>query len=318
MKRYRSYLPPLDALVSFEAAARLANFTAAARELNISQSAVSQQIQNLEANLGVALFKRTGRRITLTHLGREYQHIVARAIEQIANASRELRTTRGRPRITIAADQAIAWMWLMPRLPLLQEALPDFAIRVVASDNIADCFNDTVSLAIVHGEGRWLGSQSRLLFEEEVFPVCNPDYLKSAPQLESTEDLRRHKLLHLEDTDWQWLNWRMWLTEMDTEAPSESHGLVINNYPLLIEAAKKGQGLALGWRYLVDHELEAGNLVRPIEGAVKTNYGYHLVWSNDRPVPGVQDLGDWLVNAVRQPTAGWPIIGSSAARPHHQ
>lgn len=302
MKRYRSYLPPLDALVPFEAAARLVNFTAAARELNISQSAISQQIHNLEANLGVPLFTRTGRRVRLTHLGREYQHIVARALEQLANASRELRTTRGRPRLTVAADQSIAWMWLMPRLPLFQLAHPDVAIRLIASDGVSDCLNETISLAIVHGDGRWSGYESRLLFAEEVFPVCSPGYLESAAPLESADDFRMHRLLHLEDSEWQWMNWRMWLTEMAAEAASESHGLIINNYPLLIEAAKSGQGIALGWRYLVDHELDAGTLVRPVDHVITTDCGYHLVWpANREPTAGVCDLIQWLMAAVAEP-----------------
>lgn len=298
MKRYRTYLPPLDALVSFEAAARLANFTAAAGELNISQSAVSQQIHHLEENLGIALFTRNGRRISLTHLGREYQQVVTRALEQIANASRELRTTRGRPRVAVAADQSIAWMWLMPRLPRFQREHPDIAIRVIASDSLIDCLNDTVSLAIVHGDGRWQGYESRLLFGEEVFPVCSPDYLKGV-QLDSADALRSQTLLHLEDSEWQWMNWRMWLTEMGIPAPSESHGLVINNYPLLIEAARSGQGIALGWRHLVDDLIEAGALVRPVEGSVRTSYGYHLVWPAGRePAAGVMELCAWLLSVV--------------------
>lgn len=302
MKQYRAHLPPLDALVAFEAAARLSNFTAAARELNLSQSAISQQIQNLEANLGVPLFSRMGRRVHLNHLGREFQHIVARALEQIANASREIRTTRGRAQVTVAADQSIAWMWLMPRLPLFQRAQPDVTIRLVVSDSLADCLNDMVSLALVHGRGNWPGYRSRVLFGEEVFPVCSPGYLDRAGHLQSPEDLRNHTLLHLEDTEWQWLNWRMWLTEMDLEAPSEEHGLVINNYPLLIEAAKNGHRIALGWRYLVDADIQTGRLVRPVEGAVSTDCGYHLAWRSDRePDQGVLALCDWLIGSVSAP-----------------
>lgn len=302
MNRYRSHLPPLDALVAFEAAARLSNFTAAAHELNISQSAISQQIQNLETNLGLALFNRKGRRVRLTHLGSEYQHIVARALEQIANASREIRKTRGRARVTIAADQSIAWMWLMPRLPLFQRAHPDIAIRLVASDGLSDCLNDMVSLAIVHGKGSWLGYESRVLFKEEVFPVCSPGYLDKAGHLQSPEDLRCHTLLHLEAIEWQWLNWRMWLTDMGLVAPGESHGLVINNYPLLIQAARNGHGIALGWRYLVDADLQTGTLVHPVEGSVKTDCGYHLAWRSDGvPDEGVVALCDWLIESVNSP-----------------
>ncbi len=298
MERYPTRLPPLDSLVPFEAAARLQSFTAAARELSISQSAVSQQIRNLEASLGVALFDRVGRRVQLTHLGKEFQHTVARALSHIANATTELRSTRGRPRVTLAADQSIAWLWLMPRLPMFQRAHPEVAVRMIASDIEADCVNDAVDIAIVHGDGTWPGFHASQLFAEEVFPVCSPGYLAQAPVLKRAEDLPQHRLLHLEDDHWEWMTWRMWLTEKAVKLPSTTHGLVINSYPLVIEAAKKGQGLALGWRGLVDSEIESAALVRPLEESVCTRFGYHLVRpANREPKPETETLMHWLLAA---------------------
>lgn len=295
-------LPPLYSLVPFEAAARLLNFTAAARELNVSQSAISQQIRNLEDRLGVSLFIRdTGsRQLRLTHFGKGYWHVVAKALGQIADASHELRATLERPRVTIATDQSIAWMWLMQRLPAFQRLHPEIAFRLIVSDSINDCVNEAMSLGIVHGEGRWLGYESRLLFEEEVFPVCSAEYLAAAPPLTSTEDLRNHTLLHLEDDEWHWMNWRMWLTEMGVSEPSAHSGLITNNYPLLIEAAKKNQGIALGWRHLVDDDLSSGVLVCPIESTVKTQFGYHLVWPMQHEFAyEASTLAHWLLEEVQ-------------------
>ena len=284
MMSLRARLPPLDAHVAFEAAARLSSFTAAARELNVSQSAVSQQIRALEASLGTALFVRAGRRVRPTPAGRAYRHSVARALEQIANATRELRALGAPEPLTLAADQSISWFWLMPRLPAFRARHPESRIRRIASDSARDCLEETVALAILHGRGDWPGREARLLFPEEVFPVCSPDYLVGAPPLAEPADLLRHRLLHLEDDGWQWLNWRMWLTEAGLDAPAERHGLIMNNYPLLIEAAKAGQGVALGWRTLVDADLAAGRLVRPLEGTVRTDGGYYLLWPAGREI----------------------------------
>jgi LysR family transcriptional regulator, glycine cleavage system transcriptional activator len=294
MKEFRKSLPPLHTLVAFEAAARLSSFSAAAQELNVSQAAVSQQIRNLEDSLGLALFNRTHKAVQLTHLGREYQHTVAAALEHLAAATRELRMTRGRERLTVAADQSMAWMWLMPRLGHFHEVNPSVSVRLVASDLESDCLDNNVDVALIHGDGAWPGRQCALLFAEEVYPVCSPGYLEFAPPLDGPGDLMQHTLLHLEDDHWEWMNWRMWLTENGVALPANEHGLAINNYPLLIEAAKKSQGIALGWKGLVDQELDDGRLVRPLNESVRTRYGYYAVWLEGEAVsPQIRAFVDW-------------------------
>lgn len=297
--RYKNRLPPLDALVSFEAAARLQNFTAASRELCISQSAVSQNIRHLEQSLGVQLFTRSHRTVTLNHLGKEYQHTVATTLDHLANATNELRTTRGRKRLTLATDQSIVWMWLMPRLPIFQKDHPEIAIRLVASDDESDCLGDTIDISIIHGDGNWPGYHSQELFPEEIFPVCSPDYLAQSSPINAIDNLSEHTLIHLEDEHWQWMTWRMWLTEIGVQVPSEQHGLIVNNYPLLMESVKNGQGIALGWRYLVDNELDKGTLIRPLEESINTSNGYHVVWPafTEKRSEDAKILCDWLVNS---------------------
>jgi DNA-binding transcriptional LysR family regulator len=135
MQTLKQQLPPLAPLISFEAAARLRSFTAAARELNLSQAAVSQQIRNLEDSLGISLFIRAHKSVELSAKGRELQHTVSTVFQQLAGATAELKESSLQSRITVAADQSVASMWLMPRLPQFQKQFADIGVRLIASDD---------------------------------------------------------------------------------------------------------------------------------------------------------------------------------------
>ncbi len=297
MDNLRQQLPPLDPLVSFEAAARLQSFTAAARELNISQAAVSQQIRNLERSIGRPLFERAHRTVRLTPTGQDFQHTVASVLAHLVNAVREIRSAPLEGRLTVATDQSVAAMWLVPRLRTFQEDNPTLSLRIISSDDLADCFANGVDVAIVSGRGTWPGYASQILFEEEAFPVCSPAYLRSVGPISSPSDMAGCALLDLEDDNWHWMSWRVWLTENGVNLPAHYRSLRINNYPLVIAAARNAQGVALGWRYLVDDDLIAGTLVRPLEGSVSTGTGYHVVWRDhqDRSAEAVAFCA-WLVD----------------------
>ncbi len=296
MDNLRQQLPPLDPLVSFEAAARLQSFTAAARELNISQAAVSQQIRNLEKSVGRPLFERAHRAVRLTPTGQDFRHTVSSVLSHLVNAVQEIRSSPLEGRLTIATDQSVAAMWLIPRLQDFQSANPMLSLRIISSDDLADSFADGVDVAIVSGHGTWPGYESQLLFEEEAFPVCSPAYLHSAAPITSPGDMTHCALLDLEDDHWYWMSWRVWLTENGVSLPAQHRSLRINSYPLVIEAAKNGQGIALGWRYLIDDALLAGTLVRPLDGSISTGTGYHVIWRNhvDRSVEAIS-FCEWLV-----------------------
>ncbi len=278
MQKLKKGLPPLEPLIAFEAAARHLSFTRAADELDLSQAAVSQQIRNLEQNLGTALFIRSHRAVRLSSAGRSYQHTVSSALRHLAAATTDLRKPARSERLTIAADQSIAAMWLMPRLPEFQQEHVSVRLRLLASDDESDCLGDEIQMAIIHGDGHWPGYHTHRLFAEEVFAVCSPEYLQSMPLIGSATDLLNGQLLELEDEHWNWINWQTWLSRNDTHLPAGHAALQINSYPLLIEAAKNGQGIALGWRYLVDADMQKGSLVKALDACVETQYGYYLVW----------------------------------------
>ena len=299
MLNLKKRLPPLDPLVSFEAAARHMSFTRAAEELSLSQAAVSQQIRNLENNLGVALFTRAHRSIILTSRGRELQHTVSAVLNQLSNAAEEMRVSGNQLRLTIAADQSIASMWLMPRLSQFQHQFSEVSVRLIASDLENDWFADEIQLSIVHGNGNWPGMRSEKLFNEEIFPVCSRAYLKERSIPIESNGLVNEILLDLDDGHWNWMNWRTWLSQSAINLPAHHRQLQVNSYPLLIDAVKNGQGIALGWKHLVDDDITKGHLVRVTEESVTTNLGYYLVWNENRAMETTaKDFLIWCKNEI--------------------
>ena len=303
MRGRRKDLPPLEFLVAFEAAARLGSFTAAAEELNLTQAAISRQIRLLEQNLGRSLFTRAHRAVRLTGEGREFQHTVTLALSHIANAARGLRAVDDRAELTLAADQSVAALWLLPRLEDFQQTHGDLDIRLISSDLEADCLAEEVDLAIIHGDGSWPGFEAELLLDEEVFPVCSPAYLERHGAFDRPEALLERVLIDLDDDHWSWINWRVWLTEQNVGLPQDGTGagglrrLVINSYPLILQAARDGLGVALGWKHLVDEPLAAGALVRPLQHTVVTELGYYLLTRRDRAAsPEAEAFRAWARN----------------------
>ncbi|MGI9406066.1 MAG: LysR substrate-binding domain-containing protein [Hyphomicrobiaceae bacterium] len=296
MLEVRKRLPTLDPLIAFEAAARHSSFALAAKELNVTASAVSQQIRALETQLGVALFDRGHRSVHLTGRGKEFQNSVSVALMHLMNAANEVRAGEETDRLEIATDTSLAAQWLMPRLARFEALHPEVSLRINVTDVQADLLNSDFQIAVVHGEGTWRGYDSEMLFEEEVFPVCAPDYLESSNGKFTPETLVRSELLDLEYEHWHWMNWAIWLTEMKLPLPDAPRKLRVNSYPLVIDAAKRGAGIALGWRYLIDNALADGSLVRPVEGSLRTRYAYHIVWPfNEKQSPTAASFKDWLI-----------------------
>ncbi|NQV44518.1 MAG: LysR family transcriptional regulator [Rhodospirillales bacterium] len=289
-------LPPLGTLVAFEAASRNLSFTKAAEELHLTQAAISRQIRLLEQDLGVLLFNRAHRAVTLSPEGRDLQHTVSLALAHIANAAEQVRSTGGEHRLTVAADQSVAALWLMPRLAAFRHAHPDIPVRLVVSDTDADCLADHIDVSLVHGNGVWPDYDAALLFDEDIFPVCSPAYLASNSPVECANDLVHQTLLALEDDHWDWMTWRVWLTENEVNLSTEHHAMTINNYPLVLQAAAAGQGIALGWRHLADSYLDGGSLVAPLgTQSVATGFGYYLLVPRNRPTSvDTTQFRDWL------------------------
>ena len=295
MRGIRKDLPPLDLLVAFEAAGRKSSFTAAAEELSLTQAAVSRQIRLLEETLGQKLFIRSHRAVHLTDQGRKYLHTVTLALDHLTNASREIRRAESELIVTVAATHSVATLWLLPRIKDFKDENPDLDIKLIASDSDAECLDETVDISILRGDGSWAGYYAERLLDEEVFPVCSPTYLTQVEPLRDPADLVETVLIHVVANHEEWMTWPVWLTEMNVALPEDHRQLLINTYPLSIQAACDGLGVALGWRYLVDAHIDSGQLVRPLPQSVTTQDGYYVLTQKNRSLtPQAEAFLDWV------------------------
>jgi LysR family glycine cleavage system transcriptional activator len=292
----KTRLPPLDPLIAFEAAARLLSFTRAGEELHLSQAAISQQIRGLEQNLQVKLFTRSHRAVQLTNEGREYQHTVVAILKQLAGATMDIQNVEFSRQLVIGCDQSFATQWLSPRIPELRLLMPDVSLRIIASDDYRESLGSDVQVAVLHGDGLWPGFQATRLFDEEVFPVCSPGFDYDLASQDWVKWLLQAQLIDLADSHWNWMNWRLWLSGNNIDQPLANRNLQINSYPLVIDAACAGQGVALGWRYLVDDLIAQGHLLRPLEQSLKTDLGYYFICrDNLQDDVSVLSLRTWLM-----------------------
>lgn len=305
MHKLRRKLPTIAGLTTFEVAARRLSFTNAAAELHVTQAAVSRQIRALEEQLGAALFHRQHRSIRLTAAGKRFLEAVTLGLDHIASAANSIATVRRTEMVTVSATIAMANFWLMPRLAKFRKAYPDVDVRVLASDSNPDLAAGEVDVAFTCGDAYQPSHDAHFLFTEEIFPVCSPAYLESRPGLKTTENLLGETLLHLDDEHWRrlgWspINWTTWLERSGIKGAPEQHGLLLNNYPMVIQEALAGHGIALGWRHLVSEHLVSGALVRPVADVVDSQRGYFLVVSVHAPLSKeVAAFRDWILSDIR-------------------
>ena len=300
MAGLRSKLPPANSLVVFEAAARLLNFTRAARELGVTQAAVSRQMHLLEEHLGIALFQRTPRALKLTPAGQRLQKAVTIGLEHIAHTAVELRRVGPRADLTISSSVTFASYWLMSRIAKFRAQNRDIELKLVASSPVSDLASHGIDLAVRYGSGRWPGVEAIHLMDNQVFPVCAPDYLAARPHLRDPADLLGEVLLHLVEYDRNWVTWEAWLKSFGVEDKPRQRGLSFDNYLVLIQAALDGQGVALGGGRLAEDFISRGTLVRPIGATLGSDRGFYLLCPLDVPLSKPAKLfRDWILGEAK-------------------
>lgn len=295
MRKYP--LPALSQLHTFEAVCRRMSFTAAADELCLTQSAVSRQIRFLEVELGQILFHRKHRAIELTPEGRRLFEAVTRGLDEISQCVNDLRAATDTPQITVAASVAFSYYWLMPRLERFAEHYPDIDLRVLATDQQVDLSKGDADVAVLFGEGGWDGVDARWLFGERVYPVCSSGYLHNHPELRRPSDLLDQTLLHLEGggTNWGAVDWQVWLLQQGITGQPARRGIRLNSYPMVLQGAETGRGVALGWSYITDTMLSDGRLVCPFEHPLETKRSYYIgALTNNTSNPAISSFLQWM------------------------
>ncbi|PQP03679.1 LysR family transcriptional regulator [Pseudomonas frederiksbergensis] len=286
----------LDLLRAFEAAARQRSFTAAAVELGTTQPAISQQIKRLEEQLATRLFDRIYRGIELTEAGAILFEQVQLGLQNI-DAGLSAISAQQHEVLQVATDFAFAAYWLMPRLHRFHTANPQVDVSLVTSERSHNMLRTDIDVAVLFGDGRFKQGESHWLFSEEVFPVCSPLLLRDRPLPLPAQSLLEFPLLHLRgEHSSNWFDWSGVFRELGiTSAPAPGQ-LRFDNYTLLIQAAIGGQGVAIGWRHLVDNLLAQGLLCRPIAETVISRLGYYVVLpQRKRRGALIQTFVDWLM-----------------------
>jgi LysR family transcriptional regulator, glycine cleavage system transcriptional activator len=266
-------LPPLNALKSFEAAARHESFTRAADELCVTQGAVSHQVKGLEAELGIKLFNRERQRLVITEAGRQYLAVVRDAFDRIALGTDRLVQRQNSGALTVSVSPDFAAKWLVHRLGRFGAAHPETSLKISASMHHVDFAREDVDLAVRHGDGAWPGLDAVRLSSEQMSAICSPKLLAGRRRLAKPADLLKFPLLHLEAAG----DWGRWLEAAGVTSATVPEGPVLNRESMLIDAAVDGQGVALARTTLSAWDIINGRLVRPFATGLPLPRTYWIV-----------------------------------------
>ncbi len=288
-------LPSTTALRAFALAARTLSFKQAAEELHLSPSALSRQIQGLEEQLGVALFRRLNPGIELTEAGRRYLATAETVLRELREAGEALSRPKMGP-LRVSALESFSAKWLVPHLPDFHARHPEVDVELEATLRYADFARDPVDVAIRFGTGPWEDLHAEPIVDLEFFPVCSRALRDGDPPLREPADLAEHVWIHVQQVPDAWRQWTRQVGLPDLRPRRE---LQFDHAGIALSAAESGQGVALSSRLLCAAELADGRLCVPFERPVRSAETYHLVC---RPEgledPRIVAFRDWLVASL--------------------
>lgn len=284
----------LNGLRAVEAAGRCGSLSAAADELGVSVGAVSQQIIKTEAQLGAAIFERTGRGIRPTGLGQQFIDRLSLGFQTLDAAVAMTRHDTDSV-LTISVAPVFASKWLVPRLARYTRAHPETKLRLEASTDLINPDSSDIDLAIRVGEGDWPGVKSEYLLPQEVFPVCAPAL---ADALETPEDILTAPIIRDANSN---IAWDVWLKPLGLDQRDLVEGDSFTDAALCLDAAIAGQGVMLAWHTLAYDALQCGRLVAPFQERARTRYSYWLITSENRQEPAkVREFKAWLRGEIAE------------------
>lgn len=302
-------LPPLNAVRAFEAAARHESFAKASAELHVTPAAVSQQVKALEGWLGMPLFERHARRLSLTPAGRAYLPRLTEVLDLLAEATDSVRRTGRNKVLTVSVPPGFAAVWLGPRLWSFANEHQDLDIRISATMRPAEAMSDAVDVAIRYGRGTYPGFTTELLRRDGLTPVCSPRLMEGPHALTTPRNLQYHTLLHNESTVLAGFHvtWQDWLDAAGVHGVDGQRGLHFSDMHLVMQETIAGRGVGLGHMALIGEHLRAGRLVKPFDLVLAGRGDYYLVFPpGAQQQPTVVAFVRWLRTQMEQDTAFWP------------
>jgi LysR family transcriptional regulator, glycine cleavage system transcriptional activator len=292
-------IPPINCLLSFEALARLRSVTNAADELNVTPSAVSHRIRQLETQLALKLFARGD--FSLTEEGSVYLDQVRAALKLLARVP----TGAAEPgaKLRLAVTPTFSRQILLPKLALFRYAYPDVELILQVSIPLQDTTAEGADLEVRYGFGTYPGFESQVILRDELYPVCSPEYLNEFGPFDGFDTLEQVERAHLIRSPL--LPWRTWFDACGISLPEPRIGSQFNDVGLVLDAAVAGFGVALTRSRLGTAWLENGRLVRLSRRSVASGYHHYLCWK-----PGMLErwecaaFVDWLKQALANDTTG--------------
>lgn len=274
MNLSRTLIPDLTVLQAFEAAARHSNFTKAALELNLTQSAISRQVKMLEEQLGVLLFERVRKRVLLSAAGQQLLPSVKRLLAQSEEMVLRARAgADGKTVLSIATLPTFGSRWLLPRLPEFLARHPGVAVDVASRARPFDFATENFDLAIHYGQPVWAHATCAYLCSEVILPIASPAMLEKN-RITALQDLETQQLLHLATRPKLWAEWFQ-LNGLDRERAYR--GNRFDQFTMIIEATIHGMGIALLPLYLIEDEIASGRLAVVFDRPMPTDNNYYVV-----------------------------------------
>ena len=291
----RRFIPPMSSLCAFEAAARLESFTAAGLELNLTQSAISRQIRQLEDLLGSDLFIRHRQTVKLTQAGEAYAYEIRDVLSRVSGATLGFRANPAGGTLNLAVLPTFGTRWLAPRLPDFFARHPDIKLNLVTRPGRFDFASDMVDAAIHCGDAYWPGGEMEILMGEQVAPVCSPALL-ARYDLRTPADLLKCPLIHLRSRPDAW---ERWFAAMDVP-DVQLHGMLVDQFMMAAEIAAAGLGLAMIPQRLIENELQDRRLVLASAAPIASGNEYFLVWQEGkRQYAPLQAFKSWLLSVIQ-------------------
>jgi LysR family transcriptional regulator of beta-lactamase len=289
----RPYLP-LNGLRAFEAAARHSSFTKAAIELCVTPAALSHQVKGLEERLGVLLFRRLPRGLSLTDEGQALLPVLRESFDRIAALLAGFDDGEGREILSVGVVGTFALGWLLPRLAGLEAAHPFVDLRLTTNNNRVDIAEEGLDFAIRFGDGAWHGTEARFLFDAPLTPLCAPAV---AQRLAAPADLLGETLLRSYRVD----EWVAWFEAAGVAEPPPLTGPIFDSAALMMAAALAGHGVALAPAAMFARELADGMAARPFAAEIRAG-GYWLTRLKTRkPTPAMAAFESWIASAAAAP-----------------
>jgi len=286
-------LPSMQTLRAFEAAARHESYSAAATELGLTHGAISHRIRELEADVGISLFRRVGRAMIPT---REAVTILAQVREALSALQRALPpSTRGQTnKLVISVHPSLATHWLIPSIGAFLRAEPKADVEIRSTAELGEFLGQGVSVAIRYGAGNWPNTVSERFCGEVQFPVCTREYAQQY-NLRTPADLKNCTLLRH-----SWLPWTPWFRAADVRLREPSRTMMLSDSSMLVEAAAAGEGVALVRGLIARGAIQSGRLMRLFDVAIEDSYSYYLLWHANTQL---SSLGTTLLEWLRRTSA---------------